>query len=448
MNPTTSRVPMPEAADLSQELGQRLSVFLVPLLLLLDERMDVRLVRTLAATVVNLVRQRNRAVSLLLTELGELLLDGAHAPAGVKRLWRLVASPKWDAAVIDTWLAEQADAAVERALARDGVAFADLDGSVIEKPAARKLEGLCNVRSALAARFQRACGGPPPKIPTFVPGFPWLAVVVTGLRGGFSVARLRFYSVKAPAEAAERQGEAEQAIVAPFLVRWGQRVIWLVDRGFGNSPFLGGVLAEARFVARWRKDYQLGDRRTGEVAKASVLSRRMRSRWTMQIRDPERDHLWTIGVASLPVTLPEDRRPLWLVVARRTDETGKKRSTLWILTTEDASTEKGATFVLRAYTRRWQVEWAFRFAKSELGVQSIRLQLWAYREKLWRIAELAQVFLLSLLVVLDAPLLAALLHWCHRTGQQARSATVPLYRLRHALANLWNKHPPTLAWSL
>src|SRR5581483_2464117 len=123
MNPTTSRVPMPEAADLSQELGQRLSVFLVPLLLLLDERMDVRLVRTLAATVVNLVRQRNRAVSLLLTELGELLLDGAHAPAGVKRLWRLVASPKWDAAVIDTWLAEQADAAVERALARDGVAF-------------------------------------------------------------------------------------------------------------------------------------------------------------------------------------------------------------------------------------------------------------------------------------------------------------------------------------
>ena len=85
MNPSTSPVAIPEAAQVSQAMAERLRVFLAPLLLALDARLDVRLVRTFAATVINLIRQRDRAVSLLLTELGEPLLDGAHAPAGVKR---------------------------------------------------------------------------------------------------------------------------------------------------------------------------------------------------------------------------------------------------------------------------------------------------------------------------------------------------------------------------
>src|SRR5260221_14425133 len=86
--------------------------------------MDVRLVRTLAATVVNLLGQRERTLSLLLTELGEALTDGAHAPAGVKRLWRLLHSPNWQPEQIDTWLADAAPAAVERPRARDGGACA------------------------------------------------------------------------------------------------------------------------------------------------------------------------------------------------------------------------------------------------------------------------------------------------------------------------------------
>jgi hypothetical protein len=76
-----------------------------------------------------------------------------------------------------------------------------------------------------------------------------------------------------------------------------------------------------------------------------------------------------------------------------------KSQTLWLVTTEDASTEKGAAFVVQAYTRRWQVEWAFRCGKCELGVASVRVESWAYREKLWRIAELVHAFLLSLLAL-------------------------------------------------
>jgi hypothetical protein len=432
---------MPEATQVSQEMARCLSLFLAPLLSELDARLDVRLVRTFAATLVNLVRRRDGTLSLLLTELGEALLDGARAPAGVKRLWRLLHSPNWQPEQIDTWLAEQASQAVEGARARDGVAFAVLDDSEVEKPAARRWEGLSKVRSSRARRLQRAGGGPPPARPTLVPGFGWVAVVVTGLKGSLTLARWHWFSPKAFAP--ERRGEAERRTVLPFVLLWAEQVIWLVDRGFGNATFLGEVFARVRFVARWRPAYLLVQQTSGEVAKASGLSRKVRSRWTRQVRDPWTKQTWTVGIASIPVSLPGDARELWLVVARRKG----KSQTLWLLTTEDASTEHGATFVVQAYTRRWQVEWAIRFQKSGLGISSVRVESWTYREKLWRIAALVHAFLLHLLVVLDPDARARLLRWCHRTGQRYREAIAPLYRLRHALANLWTAHPPTLACS-
>ena len=306
------------------------------------------------------------------------------------------------------------------------------------------MEGLTTLRSATASRLRRSVGGPPAKPPTLVRGFGWVAVVVTGLVGSLTLGRLQWYSPTAPGDAAQRQHDAERVIVAPFLTRWGHRVIWLVDRGFGNGSFLSEALGQARFVARWRRDYHLRNARTGEVAGASALTWRIRSQWTLQVQALRGQQTWTMGLASLPVTLPDDSRPLWLVVARRK---GKKNGSIWLLTTQDASTEGGAALVVRAYARRWQVEWAFRFQKSGLGIESIRLAAWTYCQKLWRLAELAHAFLLSLVVLLDVDARAALLRWCHRTGKQAAETIAPLDRLRHALANLWNSQPPTITWA-
>jgi hypothetical protein len=443
MNPSTSRIPIPEPGALSREMAGQLLEFLTPLLVQLDARLDVRLVRTFAATLASVVRQRERSLSWLVSELGERLTDGAHAPAGVKRVWRLLRCPRWEPRLIDTWLVDQATESIERAQRRDGLAFAVLDGSVVEKPAARVLDGLSKQRSALARRLQRAGGGPPPPIPTLVPGFGWIGVVVTGLSGSFILARMHWFSPTV-AEGAERQRTAERTAVLPFLLLWAQQLIWLGDRGFGNAPFLSEGLGRARFVARWRQDYPLRDRTTDVVAAASSLSRRLRSRWTEQITDPWSQQTWTMGLVSLAVSLPDDARPLWLVVARRKG----KNQTLWLVTTEDASTQAGARLILHAYGRRWQVEWAFRFGKSDLGIASVRVESWLYREKLWRLAMLVHAFLLTLLVLLDPTARARLLRWCHRTGYRARAAIAPLYRLHHALANLWNSHPPSLAWSL
>lgn len=441
MKHNTMKQSIPNADGLSQEVSARLMAYLSPLLTILDRQLDARLVRTFAATVVNIVRHRDRALSLLLTELGEMLTDGAHAPAGVKRLWRLLHSAKWKVSLVGDWLLGQADQGVEAAIAKDGTAFLALDRSGIEKPTARKLEGLTMVQSSVASLLHRASGGPPPKPPVFVPGFHWVAAVVTGLSGSLTLARLHWYSPTAPGGEAEQRREAQWTVLAPLIKRWGRKVICLLDQEFDSHPFLVELLTlSARFIVRWRGKFHLVDE-NGQEKRASELTRSMRSKWKMWLYDPQ-GHGWMhLGVTALPVWLPEHAEKLWLIVARR-----RGKESWWFLTTEDASTKAGVFFIVHGYMRRWQVEWAFRYGKSELGMASIRVRLWEYRTKLWAIAELVYAFLLHLLV-LDSRLLKRILRWCHRTGQRWLKVIAPLYRLRHALANLWNIHGPTLAWS-
>src|SRR5690242_11546103 len=103
----------PEAI-LAQHLRTHLTTFLRPLLERLATRVDVRLVQTATLVVDALVRLRQRSQALWLTEIGTLLLGAAHAPAGVKRVARLLASPHWSAATVEQWLLLEADHLVEQ----------------------------------------------------------------------------------------------------------------------------------------------------------------------------------------------------------------------------------------------------------------------------------------------------------------------------------------------
>jgi hypothetical protein len=432
---------IPDETSLSQESADMLVGFLTPLLQELDVQLDRRLVNTLLGCAVGLLSHRGRDLCLLLTELGEQLTDGAHASAGVRRIWRLLKSPKWSDSNIHEWMIKQADQAVEQAYATDGQALLPLDGSVAEKPNARKLEGLTNVRSAQARLLQRSCGGPPPKRPTFVPGFNWVSAVVTGMTGTFTLARLHWYSSKAPGDQAQHQREAEQSVLWPLLDRWGSKVICLLDRGFDSHPFLGQLLARsARFIVRWRSDFHLIDAVSGEEKAAGQLTIHLRSQGHVLIHPPKSRQAIKMGVASLPVRLPDCPNRLSLVVARRQGKTS-----LWLLTNEPVTSVEQATRIAQMYARRWQVEWAFRYQKTDLGFASIRVRKWDYRQKLWAIAELAHAFLLRLIATRDE-LVAKLLRWCDRNGRKNVEVIAPTYRLRHALCNVWNDHPPTLGW--
>ncbi len=97
-----------------------------------------------------------------------------------------------------------------------------------------------------------------------------------------------------------------------------------------------------------------------------------------------------------------------------------------------------------AYARRWQVETSFRYGKSELHMESPRLQQWEPRRKLLLLVTLVYAFLLSLLAHEYDLLRQGLLdRWSHRTGRRARQSRAPLYRLRWALSRLWQRHPPS-----
>jgi hypothetical protein len=188
---------------------------------------------------------RNRSLGLSLTELGTLLLGGAHAPAGVKRVARLLANRAWSAELVEQWLLEQADQIVEQ---EEEVALVALDQSVQEKPESLAAQSLCPVRSSKARRLARprpGFGAGPVRPPITVPGIHWLAATVMGWKGPALLAVCRWWSPRRwwAAEAHQRQRASEETLLHDLLRRWGRRVLFLLDRGFSSRPFLEAALA-------------------------------------------------------------------------------------------------------------------------------------------------------------------------------------------------------------
>ncbi len=175
------------AAGQQQQWGREVQAnwrqYVRPLLGRLRQQVDGRLVRTRREGAEAMLRLRLRPQALWLTELGSVLLSTAQAPAGVKRIARLLAA-QWSASAIEQWLLEQADARVAAQPA--GESWVSFDQSVGEQPEAARAEGLCRVRSGKARRLgrwrPRFSSGPPPR-PALVPGWHWLAATVTGWSG-------------------------------------------------------------------------------------------------------------------------------------------------------------------------------------------------------------------------------------------------------------------------
>lgn len=430
MNKGTSKR---EKAQESLELETRCWVFLQPFLEELHKRVDRRLVKTLLDLVLVILMHRNRNSGLLLSELGDHLLGGEHGPAGVKRIASLVHSVKWGSQLILKYLWKQAHQKIQELLDQRETAYVIWDESVLEKPESLQAEGLCAVRSTKAARLKRIKPGyfnPPTDRPIFVPGFNWLQVLVTGLKGVPVLAHLCWWTTRG--ERASQKRVEEGKILRKVAKLWGRQVIHIWDRGFAGSPWTTLALDHhLRFILRWNKSYHLvgPDGRKHEVWK---IARGKRSWEYRMIWDARRRCLRQTGVIALPVHLPQEERPLWLVVSRP----GYGRKPWYLITTEPVETSQQAWQIIFAYARRWQIEISLRFTKSELAFESPRLQSWESRLKFLLIASLAYAFLLSLLTDTDF-LFQFISRYCHRTGKWSRTISTPLYRLRLALSNLW-----------
>jgi Transposase DDE domain len=439
---------LPAAPAVSAHLRKRLDDFLASLLVQLDARLDRRLVRTFHATLEVFLLFRHRAHGLLLSELGAYLLGPHHAPAGTKRLSNLLRSSRWSSELIARFLWDQATTRVQQLCAAGEEAILLWDESVLEKPESLAAEGLCAVRSRKAARLKRIKPGfytPPGGPPVFVPGLHWLALLVIGVSGPPQVAVMRWWSKRGSERlTAEDAPAVRQAVLEQCLAAWGRQVLHVWDRGFAGSPWLGRLLAaRVRFVLRWPKRYQLRDS-MGVRRPAWQMTRGLQAWDERYLRDAHRRQVRKVSVLAVCLNHPDYAAPLWLVVSRH----GRGREPWYLLTNEPIATEEDAWRVVLAYARRWQIEMAFRYGKSELAMESPRLWTWEGRRKLLLMVTLAYAFLLSLLDERLELLRAWLLRWfCHRTGVRGRETPTPLYRLRSAISRLWLAYPAPL-WPL
>jgi hypothetical protein len=355
----------------------------------------------------------------------------------------LLRHPGWQAQAISAYLWQQADQALQDRLNPQDDVYVIWDESVIEKSESLKPERLCAVRSSKARRLKRIKPGyynPPGGRPIFVPGFNWLQVIVTGIRGAPALAHLRYWTTRGEAQTTKRQ--EEQQVLQQVAQRWGKLVIHIWDRGFAGAPWLGLALqAQVRFIVRWQKGYNLlaAD---GRVLKAWQCTRGKRSLDHRMIYDAVRRCERKTGIVFVPMRVPDyPDVPLTLVVSRP----GKGRKPWYLITNEPIQTVEDAWRVVFAYNRRWQVEVSIRYSKSELAFESPRLLQWERRAKLLAIATLVQAFLFSLLDADFELLRTRLLRtWCHRTGKRNRIKTIPLYRFRLALSLLWLAFRPSL----
>lgn len=425
-------------------LVEQLYEFAKPVLKELAQVLDRRLVQTFFDLLAVIIIQRHRNQGLLLSELGGQLMGMDRAPAGVKRLSNLLHSGRWGEQILVDWMWKEGDRKIEACRDPQDDTYAIWDESEIEKAESLKAERLCPVRSVKARRLKRIKKGyynPPGGKPIFVPGFHWFEVVVTGFRGSPCLAHFHWWTTRG--EEASKMRDEEGAVLKQLAKRWGSDVIHVWDRGFAGEPWLAQAFAaRVRFILRWKKGNTLIDAQ-GNRRKASDISRRKRSVDHRMIYDCKRRCERKTGIVFFPVTLPNlPDHPLWMIVSRP----GSGRQPWYLLTNDPISSTDDAWRIVFGYNRRWQIETAFRFDKSELAIESIRLLDWSARHKLMLIVALVHAFLLSLLSPRFEPLRAWLLSsWCHRTGKRSTSADAPLYRLRLALCALWIAfRPPSL----
>jgi hypothetical protein len=305
---------------------------------------------------------------------------------------------------------------------------------VWEKPESIALEGLGSVVSAKAKRLKRIRKGyynPPGGPPVVVPGLNWLGLLLSGTGSPPVLAAMRWWTNRG--ERAEEKRDVELSLLEKCSAAWAKAVLHIFDRGYAGAPWLEALArAEVRFVMRWKKGNHLQDL-LGNEAPAWMLVRGKKTRQSRMVadRDGQRSRR---GVLSIPVRHHAFPGPLWLVVSRR----GKGHEPWYLLTNEPADTPAAMWKIVFAYARRWQIEMAWRFGKTELAMQSPRLWSWDNRLKLLLIVSLVYAFLLTLLDPLLKPLRDRLLQrFCHRTGKRSRVTPTPLYRIRMALSYLW-----------
>ena len=399
----------------------------------LDAKIDGRLVRSFYDLFLAILTFRNRAMGLVLSELGGYVCGFEHSAAGTKRLSNLLRCKKWAADLVNDFLFERSKQRLQD-LQRGGKRPLLLwDDSRVEKAESWFLEGLCPVLSSKGQRLTRIKPGyyRQPRGRICVPGFEWTAVMLSVLGGLPSVCQMSWWTSRGKFK--ESSSNIVYRMLKKMQQHFGTAALHVFDRGYASSSMLEWLFHfQQDFVIRWKKNHLLINEQQ-ILKKIHLLARSYKARGSRLVRDKERKKNKCITIAWAPVRHPDlPDNQLYLVIIR---DKNNYDGPMYLMTSLPIPSPKMAWHICSSYLHRWNIEQTFRFGKSELAIESPRLWFWENRLKLLAIVSLVYDFLLQLLRNWRAWTAQLFTNWCHRTGNRYRNASIPIYRLRLAISS-------------
>lgn len=421
---------------LSHLLLHKLDLYLADVQLSLDSVLDKRLVRTFYDLIVAILLHRHNSMGLLISELGGYICGFAHAPAGTKRISNLLRSKKWTSTIIDNFLFSQTRKRLESLVKQGKRPLMLWDDSRLEKAESWFLEGLCSVESSKAKRLTRIKKGyySPPSKRICVPGYHWTSTLLSALGESVSVCQMSWWTTRG------KYKEYGRNIMFRMLEKLqkqvGKGILHVLDRGYANEWTIEWFTNfEQDFLVRWKKNHLLIHSTKGKK-QTHLLARSFKARSKKIALDSQRKILKSISIAWAQVQHPsfEDIN-LSLVIVR---DTKNYQSPLYLLTSLPVESAKDAWEICHSYMHRWNIEQAFRFAKTELAIESPRLWFFENTLKLLAIVTLIYDFLMKLIRNWPSIIKIIINQFAHRTGNRCQNALTPIYRLRTAIQNmLW-----------
>lgn len=407
--------------------------YLQPLQQQLLEKLDKRLVHTFYNLFMSILLFRNSKMALLLSELGGFICGHAHAPAGAKRLSNLLRCPKWEASWIDEFFFEKTNNRINHLSQVGKRALFLWDDSRLEKPESWFLEGLCSVDSSKGKRLTKVKKGfyKPPTARICVPGFHWTGVLLSALGEVPSLCQMSWWTTRG------KYKDLGTNIMFRMLKKLqdalGRGILHVLDRGYASAWTIEWMRHFGQdFLVRWKKNHLLVHSEKGSK-QTHLLARSFKAQGQKLLRDKERKITKHVTVAWTAVSHPDySQYELYLLIVR---DKKNLQPPMYLLTSMGIQTVADAWELVHSYMHRWQIEQAFRVGKAELGMESPRLWFWENRLKLLAIVALVYDFLLSLLRNWPHWIPLFLKRWVPRTGNRHRTASVPIYRLRLAIAN-------------
>lgn len=408
---------------------------------------DKRLVQTFFDTFISIILHRNKDKGLLLSELGQYICGSAHAPAGTKRISNLFRCKYWKSEDLEKEQLQRSVAFAKQSHKEGHRVLACWDDSMIEKHESWFSEGLCAVRSSRAKRLTRIKPGyyKQPTSPICVPGYEWSGLMLAGLSLIPMVAMMQFWTTKGKHK--ECRSNIFYRMLKTVVAEFGSLLTHVFDRGYASEATIEKMFRFAQqFILRWNGRNLLRDAK-GEIKHTWRIGMGKKAMDKRVVWDKERKQYTKIEIYYEKVEHPEliEQYPdnqLFLIIIR--NKSIRHQPPMYLLSNLDVDTIGIAWEVFFSYLRRWDIEQAFRFNKSELGIQSIRLWEWENRKKMMMLVILVYDFLLRFFRNWENIAWACINQWMKRTGKRLTKTRQPLYRLRNALhialTKVWAKN--------